>query len=152
MKVVYGLLAVAVLAMACEKDKFQTKPQIEIKSLAPDVVPIGGTLTVSLEFTDKEGDVDDSVTVIRTRVNQRDFSATPFPIRYKIPAFPDKTKGQIDINMAWATALTLQNPPLRIPGQNINEPDTLSLKFFVKDAKGNISDTATAGSNVIVIR
>ena len=152
MKVVYGLLALALMAVACSKDKFQTKPQIEVKSFVPDVVPIGGTLTVSLEFTDKEGDVDDSVTVIRTRVNERDFSATPFPIRYKIPAFPDKSKGQIDINMSWATALTLQNPPLRIPGQNINEPDTLSLKFFVKDAAGNTSDTATLSTNVIVVR
>ncbi len=152
MKVVYGLMALALVAVACDKDKFETKPQITVKSFVPEVVPISGTLTVSLEFTDKEGDVDDSVTVIRTRLNQRDFGAMPFPIRYKIPPFPDKTKGQIDINMAWATALTLQNPPLRIPGQNFNEPDTLSLRFFVKDAKGNNSDTVALGSNVIVVR
>lgn len=152
MKIVYGLLAMALITVACSKDKFETKPKITIKSFAPDVVPIGGTLTISLEFTDKEGDVDDSVTVIRTRLNGRDFTKTPFPIRYKIPTFPDKSKGQIDINLPWATSLTLQSPPLRIPGQNINEPDTLSFKFFVKDAKGNSSDTATMSGNVVVIR
>ncbi|OLY92772.1 hypothetical protein SAMN05444008_10259 [Cnuella takakiae] len=152
MKVVYGLLALALGLMACNKDEFQTKPQIKVLSATPDVVPIGQALTVSLEFTDKEGDVDDSVTVIRTRINQRDFTKLPFTIKYKIPLFPDKTRGEMDVNMAWSTALTLQNSPLRIPGTNTNEPDTLRLQFSVKDAKGNRSDTITFDKNVIVIR
>lgn len=152
MKVVYGLLALALGIMACNKDEFQTKPQIKILSATPGVVPISQSLTVTLEFTDKEGDVDDSVTVIRTRINQRDFTKRPFPFRYKIPLFPDKTRGEMDVNMPWTTALTLQNPPLRIPGTNTNEPDTLRLQFSVKDAKGNRSDTVTYEQNVIVIR
>lgn len=152
MKVVYGLLALALGMLACNKDEFQTKPQIKILSVTPGVVPISQTLTVTLEFTDKEGDVVDSVTVIRTRLNQRDFSKRPFTFRYKIPVFPYKTRGEMEVNMPWSTALTLQNPPLRIPGTNTNEPDTLRLQFSVRDAKGNRSDTATIEQNVIVIR
>lgn len=152
MKVLLGLLAASLLIIACSKEKFQTKPRIEIKSAAPDVVPIGGALQVRLEFTDKEGDVHDSLTVIRTRLNQRDFGAQPFTIRYKIPAFPNKTRGEMDVNMSWSTALTLQNPPLRIPGQNVNEPDTLALRFLVSDAAGNHSDTVSLSSHIVVIR
>lgn len=152
MKVFLGLVAAGLLLAACDKEKFQTKPTIEVMAVEPDVVPIGGALQVRLQFTDKEGDVDDSVTVIRLRLNERDFDAQPFARQFKIPAFPDKTKGEISINMAWATFLTLQNPPLRIPGQNVNEPDTLSLSFSVKDAAGNRSDTVTLPNNIIVIR
>lgn len=152
MKVVFGLLALALGVLACNKEDFQTKPQIRVLSATPELVAIGQPLQVALEFTDKEGDVDDSVTVIRTRLNSRDLIKTPFPIRYKIPLFPDKQKGEMEVSMAWATALTLQNPPLRIPGTNTNEFDTLRLQFSVKDAKGNRSDTVTMEQNVIVIR
>lgn len=152
MKAVFGLLALAIVAAACDKDEFQTKPQITVRAATPDVVAIGQPLQVSLEFTDKEGDVDDSVTVIRTRVNARDLSQRPFTIRYKIPLFPDKQKGEMEVSMPWATALTLQNPPLRIPGTNTNEPDTLRFQFSVKDAKGNRSDTVTLDRNIVVIR
>lgn len=152
MKVFLGLVAAGLLLTACDKDKFQTKPTIEVKSFEPGIVPIGGSMQVRLQFSDKEGDVDDSVTVIRLRKNSREFEPRPFTRQFKIPAFPDKTKGELSLNLAWATFLTLQNPPLRIPGQNINEPDTLQLSFSVKDAAGNRSDTVTLSSDIVVIR
>lgn len=152
MKVLYGFIAAALLVTACDKEDFQTKPKIEIKSVTPDVVPVGGSLQVRLEFTDKEGDVDDSITVIRTRLNIREFDPKPYTLKFKIPTFPDKTRGEMDVTMLWATALTLQNPPLRIPGTNTFERDTLQLAFSVLDAAGNRSDTVQLASSVIVVR
>lgn len=152
MKAVLGIFAAGLLLVACEKNNLETKPEIEVKSISTEQVPIGGNLIVTLEFRDKEGDVDDSVTIIRKRLNARDIDAQPFARRFKIPPFPDKTTGEMDVSLSWAQFLTLQNSPLRIPGENRNENDTLQLSFSVRDAEGNRSDTVTIDRNIIVIR
>lgn len=152
MKAIIGIVAAGLLLTACEKNELETKPEIEVKSVSSSEVPIGGNLMVTLEFRDKEGDVDDSVTIIRKRLNQRDIDAQPFARRFKIPVFPDKTNGEMDVSLSWAQFLTLQNSPLRVPGENRNEPDTLQLSFSVRDAEGNRSDTVTLDQDIIVIR
>lgn len=152
MKVFIGLVAAGLLLAACDREKLETKPSITVKSVEPELVPIGGSLQVRLEFADKEGDLNDSVTIIRRRLNERDIDAEDFVRRFKIPPFPEKSRGEMDIDLSWGTFLTLQSQPLRIPGQNANEPDTLRLSFAVRDAEGNRSDTVTLPNNIIVIR
>ena len=142
-----------VVVIACNKDKFQTKPTIKINSFNNSTVDLGNTLKVSLEVTDKEGDVEDSLFVVRERLNTR----APSPrilspvLRYKIPAFPDKSKVEMEVDIPYSTGLTLNSSPISIPGDpNHKEPDTLNLKFFVRDKGKNVSDTVNKG--VIVIR
>ena len=49
-------LSIMVLT-SCDKDKFQTKPTIEIKSISTKEVPAqNGTMNIRLNFTDKEGE------------------------------------------------------------------------------------------------
>lgn len=153
MKAIYLLLfCVLVTIYACEKDKFETKPTIEIKSVNSDVVPFSSDLTINLNVTDKEGDVDDSIFVIRERLNKR----APSPrvlspvLKYKIPDFPDKSKVEMRISLPYGTALTLNANAINIPGTPDKEPDTLSLRLFVKDKAKNTSDTISR--NIIVIR
>ena len=127
----------AVLMLACGKDKFETKPTIEIKSLSTKEVPApNGTMNLRLEFTDKEGDLGTgTLTYIRIRTN-----GTPIPnpgnndkidtIRTFIPNFPAKTKGEMDIQFDY-------NFMDEDPGRN----DTMYFKITVQDVAGNNSDT-----------
>jgi hypothetical protein len=89
MKTPISFLAIVVFVLvACGKDKFQTIPQLKLKSRSTDIVPINGTLRLNVEFTDKEGDVRDSLLIVRQRLNVR--GATQLPASpYGIPDFPE---------------------------------------------------------------
>ncbi|RYF80786.1 MAG: hypothetical protein EON98_13085 [Chitinophagaceae bacterium] len=67
MKKTLLLLLVASAFVACQKNKFETVPQINIKSFGPDVVVKGQTFRLVAEITDKEGDLQDSVLLVRKR-------------------------------------------------------------------------------------
>lgn len=154
MKKFICLSAALALVVACGKDSFETKPQLKIVSVDPEekVVAFNQPLSVTLEFTDKEGDVSDSIFVVRERLNASD-PETKFPSPYKIPDFPNTTKGEIQVYLDFDEDLTLDLLPVRIPGStpSRNEPDTLRIKFVAKDKGGNFSDTATL-DNIFVER
>jgi len=145
-------ISALLLVLACNKDKFQTIPQLTVKSVSDKLVPFNGSIDVTLEFTDKEGDVNDSIFVIRQRVNRRGPLVRPAS-PYKIPAFPNTTKGEFIVSLEYNLGLTFGISPIRIVGSNParNEPDTLNIKFVAKDQAGNKSDTVTV-ENVIITR
>jgi hypothetical protein len=151
MKRILAFALLATVMAACSKDKFQTKPQIKIKSTNTDIVPVNGTLRVVLEFTDKEGDVSDSILVVRERLNAKS-QDRPAPSPYKIPAFPNTSEGEIQLDLDYQSGLVFNISRIPIPGSIPQqfERDTMNLKFVVRDKAGNKSDTATLG--VIVIR
>ena len=130
------------LLVACSKDKFQTKPQLKLISLNTTIVIPNSTLQVLLECTDKEGDVDDSLIVVRKRLNKRGAITLP-PSPYKIPEFTNTSSIEFQLSLNYQFGLVFGIPPLRIPGTTFNEPDTLSLKFVARDKAGNKSDTLT---------
>ena len=153
MKTRIWLAMIIVVGMiACGKDKFQTIPQLTLKSKSPDVVPVNGTLRLNVEYTDKEGDVSDSLFVVRQRLNVRGpVQLVPSP--YDVPDFPHTDKGEFEISLAYQVNLIFGLPPLRIPGSNPvrNEIDTLRLKIVAKDKAGNKSDTLVV-NNIYVTR
>jgi hypothetical protein len=107
---------------------------------------------VTLTCTDKEGDVQDSVIIIKNRLNKVVVATVRDTIRYKFPTFPLDTKIQIEATLDYQTILSAVNPP-NIPGSNPpqKQPDTLRLKFAVRDNAGHTSDTISLDP-VIVIR
>jgi hypothetical protein len=131
------LVLAGLIFLACNKDKFQTKPTIEVKSLSTKEVPApNGTMDVRLTFTDKEGDLGTGIlTYIRVRTN-----GTPIPnpgtydkidtIRTPIPDFPVKNKGEIDIHFDY-----------NFMDEDPNRNDTMFFKITVMDLEGNTSDT-----------
>lgn len=143
---------VALAIISCDKDKFETIPQLKLKSRNTDVVPANGTLILSIEYTDKEGDVNDSLFIVRQRLNLKgpiQLAASP----YNIPDFPKTDKGEFEINLTYQFGLVFGLSPIRIPGTNPvrNEIDTLRLKIVAKDKEGNKSDTLVI-DNVYVTR
>lgn len=153
MKTPISLLAIVVFVLiACGKDRFQTVPQLKLKSRNTDIVPINGVLRLTVEFTDKEGDVNDSLLIVRQRLNVRGpltMAASP----YGIPDFPLTDKGEFQLNLEYQRHLILAMAPIRIPGSNPakNEIDTLRLKIVARDKEGNKSDTLVV-DNVYVTR
>ena len=138
--------------IACDKDKFETVPQLTYISRNTDIVPVNGSLRVVVEYTDKEGDVSDSIFIVRQRLNTRgpvQLPASP----YNIPDFPHTGRGEFEITLDYQFGLVFGLPPLRIPGSNpvSNEIDTLNLKIVAKDNAGNKSDTLVI-SNIYVTR
>jgi len=148
--VLYSTLCLILFA-ACNKDKFQDKPTIEIKSINPTQVSAfsGSYSEINLEFTDKQGDLD-SVFLYKMWLNSRgrtaQFPILPFPL----PTFPEKNKGEIKLTLVSAFALVAaQNPSPQTGSPNNKEPDTIFFKIIVKDKAGNVSDTATTDPLVI---
>jgi hypothetical protein len=149
MKLFVFIAAIALLLAACGKDKFETKPQIKIKSVNTKELAFNQMLAIIMEYTDKEGDVSDSFFIIRQRLNSRD-PLTLLPLPYKLPEFPSTPKGQLEINLGFQNELTLNLPPIRIPGSSSDyEPDTMRLKFVAKDLGGNFSDTAVLDDLIV---
>lgn len=153
MKIIFPVLSVALFFIGCDKDRFQTKPQIKIISSSTEIVPVSGHLQVVLEYTDKEGDVHDTLFITKQRLNQRVVPTLRDTLKFPIPEFPDRQLGQFELNLSYSNHLISAVTPPRIPGSNPskNEADTLNLKFLVRDAGGNKSDSAIL-QNIIVIR
>lgn len=146
------LTACVVTVVACNKDKFLTKPTIRIKSLNTEFVPLNGNLIITMECTDKEGDVQDSVFIVKRRLNKRVVPTLRDTLRYTFPVFPVSPRTEIVATLDYQTIISAQSPP-NIPGSNPpqKERDTLVLKLAVRDKAGNISDTITS-KQIIVFR
>lgn len=143
---------VLVVLFACNKDKYQTKPQISLKSVGAKVVPVNGVLNVVLSYTDKEGDISDSMYIRKIRLNKTVVATLRDSLRYKIPDFPNYDKGEIDLALQYQNHLISASNPPPIPGSNpsVPQPDTLLLKFWIRDKAGNVSDTVTTEQIVII--
>lgn len=154
MKQLLVFLTVALLVAACGKDRFETKPQLKIISVNTvntKELAFNEPLSITLEFTDKEGDVSDTFFIVRERLNAHDPRVKVLP--YLLPKYPLTQKGEIEVNLDFQNEVILDLPPIRIPGSNPtkNESDTMRLKFVAKDKGGNYSDTAVL-DNLIVER
>ena len=153
MKKITVYVILALFLVSCDKDKFETKPHLKILTDGNVIIPAGSGFNVDLEFTDKEGDVDDSIFVRKERLNKRVVPTVRNSFWLKIPDFPDASKGEITLNLEYQNHLISATNPLFIPGSSppTKEPDTLNLKFIVMDKEKNKSDTVTL-NNVIVER
>ncbi|HEY5772367.1 MAG TPA: hypothetical protein VIS75_07040 [Chitinophagaceae bacterium] len=139
--------------ISCDKDKFETVPQLEYKSRNTDIVPVNGTLRLNIEFRDKEGDVSDSVLIVRQRLNKR--GAVQLPASpWRIPDFPKTDKGEFEITLDYQFHLITGLTAIPIPGSG-NPPkkeiDTLRIKIVARDLGGNKSDTLVV-DNIYVTR
>jgi hypothetical protein len=146
------IVFITLLLVACNKDKFQTKPQISVKEIRPGKVisrpPSSNTipLEIELEYTDKEGDVQDTLFIRKFRKNQRGSNlmlpgALYQGLRLPLPEFPSLRKGIIKyaVTNFSSDLATVYN----------NENDTIFFKFALKDKQGNVSDTISTETLVV---
>lgn len=134
------ILAV-VLTVSCNKDTFQSKPQLFLKSVSTTEVPPGGDLTILLRLTDKEGDFYDTLWVkkVTTRCPSSNFADS---ILYRIPSDAPRTAnfdGEVKLSFTYAYELQ----------PKCTKPDTAVFSFWMKDKQGNKSDTAVTPAIII---
>ena len=132
-KLFTGFILILIIT-ACNKDKFQTTPTIKIKDINSDVITPGGTLKITVQSSDKEGDEGGGVlTYIRVRTSvaipTNDQADT---VNYDIPSFPKTPQKDIQVNVDYGF---MNEDPLR--------NDTMYFKFTLRDVAGNQSDTVT---------
>ena len=136
----YTLVIAAVLALsclyACKKNKFLTKPTISVKDINSTEIRQGNNLKITLECTDKEGDVGGGqLTYIRIRTN-----TIPIPnpsindkadtVYYTVPDFPKTDKTDLELTI-----------PYDFMNEDPNRNDTMFFRITVKDIANNQSDT-----------
>ncbi len=134
------LLSMLILFLAsCNKDKFTTQPQLKYESVNTTVLDRGETLVMNLSFTDAEGDLSDTLTIIKSAQNcSNSFRIAP----YKLPAFPlgKNQSGDIVVTFSYNDV-----SPKCFP-----KNDTAVFKFVLKDKAQNKSDTAVSETIVII--
>jgi hypothetical protein len=59
------VLAFLVFAVACNKDKFTSAPQVKIKSISPANATQGNQVQIKGSFTDDEGDIDSALVIYK---------------------------------------------------------------------------------------
>lgn len=136
---------------SCGKDKLRSKPSIKLKSISTRELQTVNDphLIVELDYADKEGDVggDAALWVNRTYLNQRQTALkdpSDFTLAVPVPSAP-RQDGQIEAHILASEIYMALDPG------NPRQPDSINLKFVLRDAAGNTSDTLDAGM-VVVIR
>jgi hypothetical protein len=134
-------LFIILTALSCGKESFESKPTLSIKSVSGTRIPAGGDLQVTMQLTDKEGDFIDTIWVKKTttRCTQSNFIDS---FLYRIPTETPRTRNfSADVIVSFSYGVELQP---RCPRN-----DTATFSFWMKDEKGNISDTAQTQQIII---
>ncbi len=127
------IAVISLVIISCNKNKFSSAPQLKFKSVNTHDVFEGQTLQIKLSFTDKEGDLQDSIFVEQYSTN---CTNTHFKDLIKIPAFPivSNTEGDILISYGYRVPPVFKEP-------QCNVTDTCYFRFALKDKAQNKSDT-----------
>lgn len=146
----FTLFGLALLfLLACNKDKLATKPSIKIKNVSSGFIPPGGSLTIEMEFADKEGDISNSLFVQKIRTNLRTTATIRDTFSLSIPVITKSSRGDIEVVMDYNNYLVSAiNPPTN-GNPPVNEDDTLIIRFALRDVAGNVSDTVSAGTVIV---
>jgi hypothetical protein len=137
------------LIAACSKDKVATKPSIKISRLSTGVVANGSDLTVELDFTDKEGDISNSIFIQKIRTNKRVVPTIRDSFSLPIAAYPGQSIGNILLHLNYQNHLIAAVNPPTTGNPPVFENDTLILKFVLRDLGGHTSDTVSTSTVVI---
>jgi hypothetical protein len=136
-KIVF-LVSVIIISIACNKGKYTTAPQLYFKSVNNTVLSSGqNNLEFTLNFTDKEGDIDSLFIKRVSKVCPNDFLNDYVE---KIPNFTytSNQKGDIYVNFSYNN---IDSNKINISSCISNKNDTSSFRFCLKDKAGNYSDT-----------
>ena len=131
---------IAVFFLGCNKDKFATKPKIEVKDYSSKDIPKNGGITIRLTYFDKEGDLGKgNFFAVRYRTNlfppSQDKADT---LNYALPEFPNKDKGEISMQLDYSFL-----------SESLVENDSMYFRIAVTDIKGNASDTIKTAPIVV---
>lgn len=159
MRLILLLAIVTVCFSSCNKDKYQTVPQITFKSITAAFPQQSGVEPrfgpkLFIEVTDAEGDLGtkgaDSSWVFVKNITIAPFEQDSFPFPDELASRAGKDfKGEVEIALA-GTGLAGNNGVLasaNIPNKN----DTLYFEVYVKDRKKNKSNVIKTDNPLIYL-
>lgn len=128
-----------VLLAACEKGKFETVPQVTVKSFGPEFVAKGGVFELVTEITDKEGDLLDSVTLVRKRFtgNIQVSPRTDDTTRLRVADFGNPVNSTIELRVAFGYGRQIDGTQLYNLQESVERG--LVYEITVADKAGNRS-------------
>jgi len=135
--VVFLAVLIAVAVLSCNKDRFTTEPQVNVKSISPNTVFQGDIIDLKAKFTDDEGDVDSIYIVYKwynnTTVTRND------TFRYTTAALnlPTNTRqGDILVEFAYGRLI---NGFSQLPNSPVAKDTTSTLGLLLVDKAGHRS-------------
>lgn len=132
--------------IACTKDKFQSKPQLELKRVNPTTLNPNNFITFDFVVTDSEGDIQDTLYIQKIVPGCTNSS---YSLKYKMPNFAATKNLKADVEVTFFHGLAPGYVAIGDPQCNRN--DTCTFKFWLKDKANNRSDTVTI-SNIVIVR
>ena len=117
----FVLIVLVVIATACNKDKFTTEPQVEVKSITPETVFNGNIINLKAKYTDDEGDLDSAYDVYKWYNGATVVKADTFRYPYSILNLPsDLRRADIEVTFEYNT----NNNPDLVPLPGVSVRDT----------------------------
>ncbi|HEU4471343.1 MAG TPA: hypothetical protein VFR58_09680 [Flavisolibacter sp.] len=149
MKRILTLSLLAAFFFGCSKDKFETVPQVEINSLEPGEVQNDGFFNLRATVRDKEGDLQDTIIMVRKRyVIGAANALTTDTLKYSIAdfGFPDSQEIEIQANFSYAE----DRPGFIFINLETIADREFAIGLIAKDKAGNRSEYRE--SNRIVLK
>jgi hypothetical protein len=140
------LLSASFVVFGCSKDKFTTRPQLEFKKVNSYEISRGGIMEFTLGFTDKEGDISDTIWIQLTTTS---CPASNRTLSYKIPDFPESQNSQGQFEIAFVNGVFVPGY-VALPGPACGRPDTTTFSFWARDKAKNMSDTVQTDKPIII--
>jgi hypothetical protein len=137
MKRILLVCVIASILTACSKDKFKSQPQVEITSFGPSEVFYGQTITLKATVTDKEGDLQDSVYIVRKRFNGQNLLTVDTSIRYDLSTLGFPNKQTIEIQAQFSYGETTEGKIYQA-AEDVDR--NFSVGIIVIDRAGHRSD------------
>lgn len=145
-RLISALFFTTLIFVACSKDKYSTKPQLSVKEVKNYNVGRGDLIDITLEFTDKEGDITDSI-FIRTLTTR--CATSNRTVGYPIPKFTTSANIKGEFKIIYENLTTNTGYPT-YTGNFCGRPDTTTFFFWAKDKAKNISDTIKIDKPIII--
>ncbi len=131
--------------LACEKTTFNTKPTLTFLSVRSNDLVQGNLLDIRLRVLDKEGDISDTLYIT---AGTRRCPNNTVNLFYKVPDVPQKSDLNAEIAIRFLIGIIGEFPVYNLnlcPGV-----DTVNFQFWIKDIKGNISDTIGTSEPILI--
>jgi hypothetical protein len=135
---------------ACDKNEFNTKPTLKLRSVNTKEVPVNGTLSFEFDVTDKEGDITDTLWIRKIRLNKRVVPTFRDSFKIQVPQVNKIQKAIFRVDLTYENYLKSAINPPRSGSPSKEENDTLLFKFVLRDKAKNTSDTFTSEPTVII--
>ena len=140
----YLIITIIIFSLSgCGKEKFRTEPDLTFKSVNTTELQREQLIRFTLEFTDKEGDISDSIWVQKIVPN---CPASGFEQYFEMPAVPESgdLKGEIDFTLGYNVTEYFD-----VIGPRCSQNDTATFRFALRDKKGHMSDTVSSPKIII---